>query len=639
MTTNFNPVSTPGPFDWTDPANWDNGVPDTLADATIGTGSTIAYTVAVDGTSVDTALTLTIDDPNVTVSLDQMSPGLQIAEQLTMNGGTLALFGANFQVGAGNVVDGTLTLNTGAVIVGDGLLGSGAGLTVLNALGDGVGTLAFNGGTVIASASGTIAAFEVFATVVGNANFHIENGASLLLDAGVAAGGVVTFDGGAAATGVFVDNFANNPIGNPGDLSVTLNGLDVGSGSQQLDSIDIAGEAAATATWDGTTLVVTKSAGVDRFDLGSGYGDAFDTIGTIADASGGTMFFLDSVCFEAGTHILTKDGSRAVETLSAGDLVAVEQNGEQTFQPVKWVGSRSIDLTKHPRIRNAAPIRIAAGAFGDNLPVRQLSVSPEHCMFLDGKLVPAKLLTNGATIRQDIQARSVTYYHVETERHSILLAEGVPAESYLDTGNRSFFSNAGVATALHPEFDVNADLSTWQHVACAPFATTSEEIAPIWQKLADRADALNIFAPKPTTVEDPDLHIIVDGRRLQPVSDRDSRYVFAVPTGAKSVTISSRHFVPADKMVAAERDTRTLGVSVDWVAIRSSGNETILTADHPALTTGWYGTEIAGGRMYRWTDGAASIPWDDVRGPAILTIRCASAGWYPIIALEDRLVA
>lgn len=638
MTTNLNPTSAPGPYNWTDSANWDNGVPGAADDATIGVGSTASFTVAVDGISVDTALTLTIDDPNVTVLLDQSSPALQIAEQLTMNGGTLAIFGANFQVGADNLVDGTLTLNSGAVIVGDGLLGSNSGLTVLDAAGTNVGTLAFNGGTVIASASGTINAFEVFATIVGDANFHIENGASLLLDAGVAAGGVVTFDGGTAATGVFVDNFANNPIGNPGDLSVALRGFDVGSGSQQLDSIDIAGEAAATAAWDGTTLVVTKSAGVDRFDLGSGYG-AFDTIGTIADGSGGTMFFLDSVCFEAGTHILTKHGSRPVETLSAGDLVAVEQDGEQTFQPVKWMGSRTIDLTRHPRIRNAAPIRIAAGAFGDNLPLRQLSVSPEHCMFLDGKLVPAKLLINGATIRQDTQARSVTYYHVETESHSILLAEGVPAESYLDTGNRSFFSNAGLATTLHPEFDVNSDLSTWQHVACAPFATTSEEIAPIWQKLADRADSLNIFAPKQPAVEDPDLHIIVDGRRLQPVSDRDSRYVFAVPAGARSVTISSRKFVPADKMVAAERDTRMLGVSVDWVAIRSSGNETILTADHPALTTGWHGTENAGGRMYRWTDGAASIPWDDVHGPAMVTIRCASAGWYPIIDQEDRLVA
>jgi len=53
-------------------------------------------------------------------------------------------------------------------------------------------------------------------------------------------------------------------------------------------------------------------------------------------------------------------------------------------------------------------------------------------MFLDGGLLPARLLLNGNSIVQDMTRRRVSYFHVELDRHDILLAEGAPAESYLD---------------------------------------------------------------------------------------------------------------------------------------------------------------------------------------------------------------
>ncbi len=49
----------------------------------------------------------------------------------------------------------------------------------------------------------------------------------------------------------------------------------------------------------------------------------------------------------------------------------------------------------------------------------------------------------------------VAYYHIELENHGVLLAEGLPAESYLDTGNRSSFVNGG------PVVQMPADLSVW----------------------------------------------------------------------------------------------------------------------------------------------------------------------------------
>ena len=46
--------------------------------------------------------------------------------------------------------------------------------------------------------------------------------------------------------------------------------------------------------------------------------------------------------------------------------------------------------------------------------------------------------------------KEVTYYHVECDRHAVIVAEGLAVESFLDTGlNAGFFSNAPVATQLH----------------------------------------------------------------------------------------------------------------------------------------------------------------------------------------------
>ncbi len=42
------------------------------------------------------------------------------------------------------------------------------------------------------------------------------------------------------------------------------------------------------------------------------------------------------------------------------------------------------------------------------------------------------------------------YDHVELDRHDVLFAAGLAAESYLDTGNSSQSANAPLAS-LHPE--------------------------------------------------------------------------------------------------------------------------------------------------------------------------------------------
>ena len=360
---------------------------------------------------------------------------------------------------------------------------------------------------------------------------------------------------------------------------------------------------------------------------------------TVDASSGHDILTIVPVCYAEGTLIETPEGARAIETIQAGDMVTVLRDGQHVAEAAHWVGFSKIDLTHHAKPELAAPIRIKAGALAENVPARDLVLSPEHCMILNGRAVPVKLLVNGGSIAREYPAAPFTYYHIELDRHGILLAEGAESESYLDTGNRASFDNAGMPRVLHPTFEVNPTSERWATDACAPLAQVAGEVAPIWQSLAERSDAMGLKIPTPAMVTSPDVHLTVDGKRIQPTSDRNGRYVFMVPAGAKSVSLNSRFCIPADQMIPGMRDTRRLGVSVDWMAIRTSTTETILSADHPSLSAGWNDIERDGETMWRWTDGSATIPWTNVEGSAVLTVKCKPVPQYPVYDEKLRLVA
>ncbi len=133
-------------------------------------------------------------------------------------------------------------------------------------------------------------------------------------------------------------------------------------------------------------------------------------------------------CFCAGTLIDTPRGPVAVEALRPDDLVDTTDGSAA----VTWLG--------HRRATDARVIRLRPGALGVASPRRDLFVSDDHGLLVDGVLVPAGLLVDGAAITAERRA-NVVFFHVELERHAILAAEGAPAESYLDTGNRAHFGN------------------------------------------------------------------------------------------------------------------------------------------------------------------------------------------------------
>ncbi len=150
-------------------------------------------------------------------------------------------------------------------------------------------------------------------------------------------------------------------------------------------------------------------------------------------------------CFAAGTMITTDRGDVAVEDLIAGDLVRAK-DGRLT--PVTWLGTQEIDTRlMHPAQVN--PICITAGALGNGLPKRDLHLSPDHAVEIDGTLYNAGALVNSESIYQlrNMPREGFTYYHVETAAHELLLAEGVASESFIDYAGRDSFDNAAEAEA------------------------------------------------------------------------------------------------------------------------------------------------------------------------------------------------
>jgi hypothetical protein len=85
------------------------------------------------------------------------------------------------------------------------------------------------------------------------------------------------------------------------------------------------------------------------------------------------------------------------------------------------------------------------------VPHQDLYVTKAHSLYIDGVLIPVEFLVNHRTIVWDDRAREVEIYHVELESHDILIANGVPAESFRDDGNRWLFQNAQTGTGLPPQ--------------------------------------------------------------------------------------------------------------------------------------------------------------------------------------------
>jgi hypothetical protein len=585
---------------WHEPSNWSGGAVPALDESADLSTAPAGANIVVDQS--EQVVNLTIGN-NVTVTVSDIWTA---SGHTTFTSGTVILRDGEFDIGADNQG----VISAGATITGYGLLANPfAGSGVVEAAG---GNLLISDPIETSGIQfkiGTTGTMELYSPVSRGTSFAFEGrGGTLLLD-------------------------------RPTNFHGTVYGL-IASGDWSLpvNSIDISGIDGVSGSLVGNSIVLDHALGTIALDPDTHYG-ANTTAAFTSDLNGGTNVFLydSSVCFAEGTRILTERGELPVEALTGDDIVITADQGAQ---PIRWIGHRHLNLTTHPRPETVAPVRIRRAAFAENQPHRDLIVSPEHCLFVDGKLIPAKLLINGMTIVQERATHAVSYYHVELDRHAVLLAEGLPAESYLDTGNRAFFSNAGLALILHPEFHVNAGLNCWEQDACAPLAVAEAAVRPVWEGLATRAQAMGFVPPEILTTDEADLRLEAGGRTFRPVSSHANRFVFVLPEGVTTARIASRADTPAESTPWLN-DWRRLGVAVSRIVVRGNTDYIDMPVDHPALAAGWHGVETEARSMWRWTDGNAALPIEAIQGPVIVELHVRQPGTYVVAKIEagQRLAA
>lgn len=238
--------------------------------------------------------------------------------------------------------------------------------------------------------------------------------------------------------------------------------IDGGSGGDDFDTLDLRGSA------NGGSLVVD----LDPNDAEDGTVTFFDEDGIET----GQLEFEEIenivICFTPGTQIATPDGERSVESLRPGDKVLTRDNG---IQKVCWSGSRGLTGAELARQKSLLPVRIAKGALGGGMPMRDMYLSPNHRVLVNNDktalyfeepevLVAAKHLTalEGVDV---VTPRWLTYVHIMFEQHEVVLSDGAWTESF-QPGD---YSLKGVGNAqrteiqaLFPELKTPAGLASYE---------------------------------------------------------------------------------------------------------------------------------------------------------------------------------
>ncbi len=183
-------------------------------------------------------------------------------------------------------------------------------------------------------------------------------------------------------------------------------------------------------------------------------------------------------CYLRDTRILMVDGQVAVQDLAVGDLV-ITASGEH--RAIRWIGHRSYAGRFANANPDLLPICVKAGAIADNIPSSDLWVSPMHALFVDGVLIPAAALVNGASVIKAAHVDALEYWHVELDSHDVLMAEGMPSESFVNDNGRNLFHNAQSYRALYP------DDEAVEAVYCAPRVESGHALAEVRRRIDERA--------------------------------------------------------------------------------------------------------------------------------------------------------
>lgn len=366
---------------------------------------------------------------------------------LSVDNASGVMIGTGASYGAGNI-----DIATAGTLYGDGLV-SAAG-TIVN---DGT-IAATNNGNFSSSTGGTL---ELAASLGGSGQVDIATGTTLKLDGAiVGTAQTITFGAGTGMTLI---------LGTPGSsYSGAINELADFDRIEFANGTQITG---ATLTNGNTITLSTLAGGISGqyafTDVSFAAGTTTSFV-TGTDSNTGNSY-VQVFCLAEGTAIATETGEVAIEALEIGTRLPTLIGG--SAEPVAWIGRRTVDCASHPRPQEVWPVRIAPGSFGPGLPHRPLLLSPDHAVLVEGVLIPVKYLIDDVCIVQ-VPVASITYYHVELAHHDVVLAEGLPVETYLDVGERDRFENAGAVTRLFPDF---ASVRRDGH-GCAPLVIAGPQL-------------------------------------------------------------------------------------------------------------------------------------------------------------------
>ncbi|WP_086632148.1 Hint domain-containing protein [Commensalibacter intestini] len=308
-------------------------------------------------------------------------------------------------------------------------------------------------------------------------------------------------------------------------------------------------------------------------------------------------------CFLVGTMINTINGLVAVENLRIGDKVVTYQNNRQDVQPIIWIGYNHVKVKTYlPEDVAGYPVRIVKNAISEGVPASDLLITPEHSIFFEGGLIPARMLVNNSSIFYDHSITEYTFYHFELEAHSIVAADNVLTESYLDTGNRSsFISDHNIVNIVNKKKDWNVD-------AVAPLVTNRAFVEPIFMQLIERAIQLGFENHKQDllTTNDSGLHLLTQsGERLEATYQNNGRFIFSLPEGTNEVRLMSRTSKASRVIGPFVDDRRDLGVLVGEITLLEKNSHTSIT-EHltSAELSGW---DVKEQTACRWTNGNAEL--------------------------------
>ncbi|WP_269143330.1 Hint domain-containing protein [Gluconobacter oxydans] len=337
-----------------------------------------------------------------------------------------------------------------------------------------------------------------------------------------------------------------------------------------------------------------------------------------------------TTCFLAGSMIRTPEGDVAVESLRLGSTVLAFVNGEAVERTVTWAGRAHMVAKAGLSDAEAGyPVRILKDALAEGVPYKDMLVTPEHGLFLNGGFVPARMLVNGRSVIYDRSLPSYDYFHVETAEHSVIMAGGMLTESYLDTGNRHSFRQNGTVVSL------GGRARNWNDDAAAPLVVSREVVEPIFREIEARAIAAGLenTIEAPALTEDAGLHLVTStGQTIHQVRTANGRAMFMIPSDVTEVRLVSRTFRPSETVGPFVDDRRQLGVLVGEVTLFDSGNT--IRIDQHLTDAGLAGWDVQDDAAARWTNGNAvlSLTARQPNSLGMLAIQVLAAGPYVLVS-------